>query len=286
MPRLDSNLASELSAFADGELDAVSANRLQQEVENNPVARQALHQHEQLRTASRRVVNRRTPPVSESLRARLQSMSPPPAVPASLPTLRLAPTWEVKIGRLAAAAACVIVAFLAGIWSQRQAPSPVSNPSIADVIPASLVSHAEEVHGVCSRLALGLHSGGYPAEVAALAPAVERDLHSDHPYPDLSSIGYRYRGAGPCGWPLPDAAHLLYRSIRPGTINAVSVFVQPWHEQYPVEAERVYTVSVAQSPFPMLVWRSDHVVYFLIADNTRVEQAALRLVRVLPTTQK
>ena len=177
-----------------------------------------------------------------------------------------------------------------GIWVGRRtavapvAPGPSNVTPVADALPAAVVAHAEEIHGYCSRLAIGLHAGGYPADVAALAPDVEHDLHSDHPYPDLSSIGYRYRGAGPCGNPLADTAHLLYRSVRPGSANAVSVFVQPWHGQYPLDPGRLYTVSVPTSAFPMLAWRTDHVVYFLLADNSTDEHAALALIRGAPTT--
>jgi hypothetical protein len=152
------------------------------------------------------------------------------------------------------------------------------------VLPAAVVAGAEEVHGICSRLALGLHSGGYPADVAGLAASVEHDLHSDRPYPDLTSIGFAYRGAGPCGKPLADTAHLLYRSLRPGSVHAVSVFVQPWHGQYPIEAGRLYTASVAQNPFPMLAWRTDRVLYFLLADDPATERAAAALIRTAPTT--
>ena len=175
-------------------------------------------------------------------------------------------------------AAAVLLAV--GVWAGRHGSVAPSVGTTADVLPAAVVARAEEVHGFCARLADGLHTGGYPADVAALAPAVERDLHTDHPYPDLSPIGYRYRGAGPCGRPLADAAHLLYRSVRPGSVSAVSVFVQPWHDQYPLAAGgRLYTVSVATSPFPMLAWRTDRVVYFLLADDAPTERRAADLIR-------
>ena len=185
------------------------------------------------------------------------------------------------------AAAVILLAI--GIWvghglvrpnapvSQR---GPDENP--ADVIPASVIAQAEEIHGFCSRLAEGLHSAGYPADIAPLAASVEPDLHTDHPYPNLTSIGYRYRGAGPCGRPLPDTAHLLYRALQPGSVRAISVFVQPWHGQYPLDANRLYTVSVASSPFPMLAWRTDNVVYFLLADDAATERAAASLIRGAP----
>lgn len=227
----------------------------------------------QLTAEVRRAVRDRTPPPSDALRAKLAAMAPAPQV-----RWRLAPVFAW----VSAAAAGLLIAFALGRFAAPTSPRAVPT---AAVVPADVVARAEEVHGFCSRLAAGLHNGGYPADVAPLAAAVERDLHSAHPYPDLSAIGYRFRGAGPCGHPLADAAHLLYRSVRPGTINAVSVFVQPWHGQYAIDAGRVYTVSVPTSPFPMLAWRTDRVVYFLLADDAKTEQAALALIRSAPATR-
>ena len=62
----------------------------------------------------------------------------------------------------------------AGVWAGHRWGA-VSQPTVgvpADVVPAAVVAQAEEIHSYCSRLAEGLHSGGYPADVAALAPAV------------------------------------------------------------------------------------------------------------------
>ena len=282
-------LGYDLSAFADGELDAAAARRLLQHMLDDPSAADALRQVQQLSVAARRVVRSATPPVPDDLRYRLQQIAMPAGRPPARPALAGSPAgWWLASGRAALAAAVLLAV---GVWVGRHAgrtTGPVSfpNPGVpaAEVLPAEIVAGAEEVHGVCSRLAIGLHSAGYPADVAALPTAVEQDLHSDHPYPDLSPIGYRYRGAGPCGKPLPDTAHLLYRSVAPGSVNAVSVFVQPWHDQYPLAPGRLYTVSVAQSPFPMLAWRTDRVVYFLLADNAATERSALRLIRGAPTT--
>jgi hypothetical protein len=70
------------------------------------------------------------------------------------------------------------------------------------------------------------------------------------------------------------------------TLNSLTrVFVQAWHDQYPLKPGRLYTVSVATSPFPMLAWRTDRVVYFLLADDDATEQAAAALIRGEPVTR-
>jgi hypothetical protein len=72
--------------------------------------------------------------------------------------------------------------------------------------------------------------------------------------------------------------------MRPGSVQAVSIFVQGWHDQYPLDAGRLYTVSVASSPFPMLAWRTDKVVYFLLADDAATVQKSAELIRQTPTS--
>lgn len=297
MEPLDSNnLRRDLSAFADGELDSAETDRLLPRLAADPAAVLALRRLQQLSVAARRTIREHTPAPSAALREKLQQLIdnpipidapiPPesPARPDPLRTTRL--LWAI-LPR--AAAAVILVA--CGMWIGRHlallavtptTPDPIT--TTADVIPAAVVAQAEEVHGFCSRLAQGLHSAGYPADVAPLASSVEQDLHSDHPYPNLLPIGYRYRGAGPCGEPLGGMVHLLYRSVRPGSVKAVSVFVQTWHNQYPVEPGRFYTVSVASSPFPMLAWRTDRVLYFLLADDAQTEKAAAALIGGAPAS--
>jgi anti-sigma factor RsiW len=279
------SLRRDLSAFADGELDPAAAERLERHLADDRAAAEHLNNIRQLSAAARRTVRAHTPPPSETLLQRLQQLSSPeaPSVPAA-PSFRpraLPALWFVLPRALAAAILLAVGIWIGHLLSRPESPTVGPGPEAlsADVLPASVVAQAEEIHGFCSRLAEGLHSGGYPADIAPVAASVERDLHSVHPYPDLRSIGYRYRGAGPCGKPLPDTAHLLYRSLVPGSVKAVSVFVQAWHDQYPLKPGRLYTVSVATSPFPMLAWRTDRVVYFLLADDTATEQAAASLIR-------
>jgi anti-sigma factor RsiW len=280
-------LRRDLSAFADGELRPAASRALLQRMLVDPALADDLRRVVLLTQTAGAAVRRQTPPPSPALQARLRQLAAPPPEPTPLATApspgrsTIAPMW---FPRALAAAALLAVGTWAGLRLARPVVTPRPRAVAADVLPAAVVSQAEEIHGVCSRLALGLHSAGYPADIAALAASVESDLHSDRPYPDLSAIGFRYRGAGPCGKGLPDTAHLLYRSVRPGSVNAVSVFVQPWHDQYALAPGRLYTVSVAQNPFPMLAWRTDHVVYFLVADNAATDRAAVALIRGAPTT--
>jgi anti-sigma factor RsiW len=280
-----------LSAFVDGELDAAATERLLRQLSSDPAAVEALRRFQQLTIAGRRAIRGRTPPPSDALIERLRAITATTSRPdrEERPARQRAAMrafWYV-LPRVAAALVLLVV----GVWfghhsSRRGGVDPRSGPdaTAVEVIPASMIAQAEEVHGFCSRLADGLHTAGYPVELAPLASSVQLDLHGEHPYPDLAPIGYRYRGAGPCGVPLGDTVHLLYRAARPGSVKAISIFVQPWRAQFPLAEGRLYTVSVATSPFPMLAWRTDRVVYFLVADDAATLQRAATLIRGTPTS--
>jgi anti-sigma factor RsiW len=285
------SLRTELSAFVDGELDRAASERLLLHLVANPEAMETLRHLQRLTADAGRVVRVRTPPPSESLRESVRQLTgAEPQAKSSAPRPQRSSRmdgWWVVLPQAAAALLLLVIGIGIGHHSStrdRTVLRPGLDTTGADVIPAAFIAQAEEIHGFCSRLAEGLHTAGYPEELAPLASSVEHDLHSDRPYPDLGAIGYRYRGAGPCGVPLGDTVHLLYRSTRPGSVEAVSVFVQPWHGQFPLDEGRLYTVSVATSPFPMLAWRTDRVVYYLLADNATTLTKAATLIRGKPTS--
>jgi hypothetical protein len=248
-----------------------------------------LRRLQELTVRARRGVRDQTPTPSARLRAQLAELvqNQRLADGEGLPS-KIAARWRIGLPRLAAAIVLLAIGAWIGHFVGRSGTS-VSRTAVdttsAPVIPASVISQAQEIHSYCSRLAEGLHNAGYPQDVAPLAADVERDLHSEHPYPDFGPIGYRYRGAGPCGKPMPRTAHLLYRSVRPGSYKAISVFVQPWNDQYPLAEGRLYTVSVATSPFPMLAWRTESIVYFLVADDAETERKAIALIQGASTTE-
>jgi hypothetical protein len=295
------SLRRDLSAFADGELDPVAVDRLLQQLATDPGAAETLQHLRQLNAAARRAIRDQTPLPSQELRDRLLQIADAETISknALSSPIRTGKSWWPILSRTLAAGFLLAAGVWIGHrWTQASFPRPndsaiaplplavPDNPTDADPLPATVISTAEEIHGFCSRLTNGLHEAGYPTDLAPLASAVESDRHSDRPYPDLTPIGYRYRGAGPCGRSLPDTVHLLYRSMRPGSFQAISIFVQGWHDQYPLDAGRLYTVSVASSPFPMLAWRTNNIVYFLLADDAETVQRCVKLIRKNPSTRK
>jgi anti-sigma factor RsiW len=282
--RDDDHIHEKLSAFADGALDAAQSLEVVEYLAAHPEAVGWLRDHQRLTAAARRVL-KGTGEVPASLTAKITGLRLEAEVQRAVGDaggMRSGSWWRAHWWQGIAA----LILLAAGVWIGQERARPVADEPTkygergeAVVIPASVVSHASQVHADCSRLAEALHSAAFPQSQGKLAADIEADLKSAHPYPDLGSMGYRFTGAGPCGDPLSNAVHLLYHSERPGSIATVSVFVQEYTGQFPLKEGEVYTVSVAASPFPMLAWRTERVIYFLIADNARTEREALRVIR-------
>ena len=280
------NIHEYLTAFADGELDAADNLAILDYVSQNPDMVRLMRDQQRLRLTALRAVRGSTPPVPAALRAQIESMAV-----ATLAADRARPAQtEARrnrahrfLGVAAAVAASLLVGLVAGGLAARllrsspqlappaiaQLPTPVAP---AEVVPVGLVTAATRVHVDCSRLADRLHSVGYPPQFTDLAASVRQDLgREDTPYPDLSSIGYRLVGAGPCGKPLEGTVHLLYKSPRPESV--ISLFVQAHTGRFAMSPGTLYTLSGTEAPFPAYAWRTERVVYFLVADN---EEAADR----------
>ena len=261
------NIEQQLSAFVDGELDAAQMTLVLDYLAAHREALDSLRGHQRLRASAASILRNQAPPPSASLRARVEQIAfehrpkLEPAIAIHRSPSRIGWQW-------AAVAAMLIIGFAAGRWAyfaRSTSPQIVIAEPPPPVVPVSIISHAAAIHADCSRLAMGLHTAGYPIELGGLADAVRRDLSSDKPFPDLSSIGFVYRGAGPCGSPLPNTIHLLYRAK--DSTHALSVFVQTNNGQFSMKEGTLYTLSDPRSPFPMLGWRTPRVVYFLIADD-------------------
>jgi hypothetical protein len=280
----DENFRLKLTAFADGELDPRLTLEVLDYLIINPDELRWVRDQQRLTLAARQALGGPTSGAPAWLRERIAAMTQAPgnAISGSNDLISIGRRPRRGWFTFATAAAVLLLVgiFLGRRWTPRDARPVVvaPNESSAPVIPAALVVHASRVHADCSRVA-ALHTAGFPKSQGVLAESVERDLHGSAPYPDLRPIGFRYVGAGPCADPLKDTIHLLYRSMKPGSPAAVSLFVQSYNEQFDLKTGTVYTVSGNRSAFPMVVWRTDRVVYFLLADDEKTEEKALALIQ-------
>ncbi|MDQ3440021.1 MAG: hypothetical protein M3478_06685, partial [Planctomycetota bacterium] len=141
-------------------------------------------------------------------------------------------------------------------------------------VPPSTVAAVTGVHVDCSRFAAHLHNAEFPKELGARSAAVEQDFSRDTPYPDLSGMGYKLIGAGPCRAPLANTVHLLYRSTVKDLNDTLSVFVQPVDAQPKLEPGKFYLVSDPASAHPAFAWRTAGAVYFLVGDEKETTERA------------
>ena len=288
-PLNENNLRDHLTAFADGELDAAQTAAVWAYLANDPNGPAALRwlaDQTQMTLAAKRTI---TAPAPGDLRDRITSLvfaEPAAGASASIndshgdgphpDVLKLpAPTaWPRRIGYAMALAAAVAIGVTIANHSFKAAP-------VGNVLPVELVAMAGRVHAECSRLPEALHKATFKETDPRLAELTRDDLagnsNGDVAAPDLSSIGFRFIGAGPCPASRFSTIHLLYRSTKPLGLAAVSLFVQVDAGQFPsLKVDHVYRVSSPTSPFPMLAWRSGKVIYFLLADDERTEAGALQ----------
>ena len=285
MPNNTDNLAERLSAFADGEVDAAGSDSVLRHVAARPEALTTVEAYRRLSFAARRAASGDEPSVSAELRRRIEAFADD-AVPREPRVSR----WAMPVpARWLAAAAAVVLLLVGGLIGRRSAdrtrPVVVAGVSADDgsVVPASLAQSVTFTHVECSRLPADLHG----ASVAEIKPGVVRplelDLHRDTPFPDLTSIGYAFVGAGPCGHPVEDAVHLLYRSTDPGVRDTLSVFVRPFHDGDAAEARmnagQLYSVVGPDDPHPLLAWRTGRLVYFLVGDAAKPVERARDVIR-------
>lgn len=267
-PIRDDNLNDYLTALADGELDAETALTMWKYLADHPQVLQWLRDQQRLTLAARRSSIGTTPP---TLRVSIEELlrSNPPATDEQPYPIQAVTGRPHAFGKWSAVAGLLVG--IVGTWiSLRPATTP-------PVLPVTMVVHASRIHGDCSRLADGLHAASFESTAADLAASVRADLQTKDPYPDLSSLGFRYVGAGPCGAPLEGTIHLLYRTTQPGLNSSVSIFVQSNRGQFEMGGSQVYTVSSPSSPFPMTAWQTNLVVYFLLADDEPTQNAVKEL---------
>jgi len=281
----------DLMAYADGELDAPAFQRVRQYLAANPAAAAKVKLHQQLRTASRRAAQIGIA-VPEYLHQRILGLAnpspyddrgypldpnyqPPPRAPHP-PAPPVINRWRIGFVPLAAAALLILGIGLVLVWtSLNRGPSVVLNDN-TKVIPVSWVTSTAQHHIECSHHAS--HFGpGFPRTLHEMPASLHDYLGHDAIVPDLSKFGYQFAGCGPCTIPGGKTAHLLYRPAPGGNISTytVSLFLQSDINQLPLETNKVYLSNDTIDKTPMIIWRNNGIVYYLVAeDNTQLSLAA------------
>jgi|GEM_PF-4778004 len=268
----------ELIAYIDGVLPSDRREAVENAIAANRELRRQLRQLVKLRSCSRQVMRQNTPEVSTQLRSRIQLLMQAPESRVATVVARIQPVrkpgWFKPSFRMAMAAG-IVLCVVGGIWfGFLQERTLIQSPARQVVqgakragLPAQLVTIAQARHLNCVMMGNNFAYPEFPRVLAESGPAVRAFLGDAVEIPDLTSIGLEFAGVGPCQINgAGKALHWLFRSTNNSKIN-VSVFVQPFEDQVTFARNTACVVAGPTEAFPMLVWRSDKHVYYLIGDD-------------------
>lgn len=268
--------AHRLAAFADGELSGADAAAMQARLAIDPAAAARVAAARRMREGIAAAFLATAPRPSEGLRQRIAAIS---LQSEHAVTLDGAPVLAQRSGGARWLLAVAAVALLAiGVVAGRLlfGPTQAANSS---PVPASMVAAVTHVHVFCSR-APDLHVAGFPKQLGKLEGPLERYLGRPVPYPDLRPIGYQYVGACPAPEVSEPTVHLLYHATGTPITDTVSLFVQSYHGQVHVEDGKVYWAAGKGAAHPMIVWRKDEMVFYLVGDADQPVIGAADLMHV------
>ncbi|QOV91652.1 anti-sigma factor family protein [Humisphaera borealis] len=278
MPDPTDNLdaTQRLMAFADGELNAAQQLEAMRAVAADTDAAKVVEQEIRLRQAVARTLSAGPGP-SEALQRSVAALAfQMPAATTAEPS-SVARRW-VPLG-VAAAIALLAGGTLIGRFAlQPDRPTIATHPD-RDVLPANYIAAATQIHVRCSRGVEHHPHGGWPKTLVSIEEPVKQYVNnnSQH-YPDLSSIGFKYLGCGPCGRPEETGVHLLYRSTA-GT-DTLSLFIEPFTNQVDL-APGTCCYSRTSDVHPVLVWRTQNLVFFMVG-NAKAAVESARTAMKLP----
>ena len=250
---------TDLMAYADGELEGAAAERVRAHVEGDPVAQRKVGLHRKLCEAGRRCLSDLRVP--DEVQERV----------ANLPA-EVARPRRMRIGYLSAVAAVLLISVGGvAIWSFGNRGDEVVRGS--ELVPISYVTSTAQRHINCSKHANHFHTE-FPRKVEEMPASLRQYLGHGAVCPDLSKLGYQFAGCGPCTIPGGKTAHLLYRPSS-GQGGCVSLFVQPDEGQLKLDKGKVYFARDEADATPMIIWRGEGVVYYLVAEeNGQLSSAA------------
>ena len=239
----------------------------------------ALHQN--LRAAARRTILRHSPPVPPALRRQIEAL---PAVTTKTATERR-PAFRWLPAAAAAVLALAATALVRFAISQKNQDVTLASHSGKTPpqpsqwqVPVALASAATDVHRHCSAMKNHFVDRRFPRDLRAL-PGPAREFFGGRyaGVPDLTAIGYEFAGAAPCPIPGGKTLHVLYRSIAHPTLH-LSVFLQAYTGQITIDDDKAYTAAGSENAPPMVVWRTDDLIYYLVGDVPgAVQQTAGRM---------
>jgi anti-sigma factor RsiW len=283
-----------LAAFADGELEVTENLAVLEQLSRDPYHTQRVVHQQQLKQAVGRAM-REPAQAPASLRERIEAMAGDSTSElgggsqvkatrgrwgGSWPR-RIAPRtsrrrWWVSL----AAAALIGLAAPVGIvidgMGPGQEPGTIAQAGVMNTDTARQFSkrHVACAYGQAELM----NAARYPTELGRL-PAAMRQRLDRQPLSadrlDLGAVGYRFYRAGDCRIPGDEGVHVLYRARSDsGRRDAISLWIHPAQGGLPIEPNKVYDATGEDAVHPILLWKHDGLVYYLVGDSAKRVHAA------------
>ena len=281
----------ELAAFADGELDGPDGQQVIDRIARDPQAAKRLLHHQQLHEAVSRVMKASLPDAAPpALRGRIEQLSastapqPPSAAEARADRFGCAgPPAIGRIGQWVPAAVAAVLLIVSGVLLYNvNRNGRDSRDSESSIIPASMADKFSLRHVRCvgdiTRL---MDSDEFPKDIKELPAKLNLELGGQAtPSLDLSSLGYEFHAAGHCNVPGKGAVHLVYHAKeKSGRYDALSLWIKTYQGRPLIDAGKLYGIGGEESAHPMLIWRDQTMVYYLVGDATDYVEKAARVLR-------
>jgi hypothetical protein len=268
----------DLMAFADGELEGEAKAKLLRQLAEQPDDARALLHQQQLRDAVAKSIDSQTPVMPEDLRRRIAALAEPtpqtPADTAPIARLGFVGRWMPAAVAAALLIGAVVVLNIMMRLDQPQPATPSAGSQFASSIMDMHLINDEAIdrftkrHKTCATTPSSLMASDWPDSLERLPGAISQHLGTQaNAVMDLTALGYQYAGAGPCHTPGDKSAHLVYhRDTSDGRRESISLWISPDDGRYDIPEQQIYRVSDPTAEHPVLLWRNDGVIYYIVAD--------------------
>lgn len=268
-----------IAALADGEIGLCDCPELFAQLAAEPGVGRRVADQQRLREAVNEAICGPTPCCPDQLRAKLEAMcgkhaddSAPrattrPAAKAS-PTAGTSPVLA-RITRWVPAAMAAVLLIAAGVvFSQASSITPQSPSPILSV---SSVNTFASRHADCAMNPALLKNTDRFSDLNSVQalPGRISDYFQRSPDGmslDLSRIGYDYQMTGVCTVPGNGSIHLVYRH-HDHPERGISLWLRPDDGSLAIDPQRLYVEAGANLDHPVILWKANGMLYFLVGDS-------------------
>jgi len=284
-PEFDSpkSMDEMLLALADGELDFADQPQVMAKIAADPTAAHRLAYEQRLRRGCARVMDGPEMKCPNELAGKLLGLAageadaakPAPASAAAPKQASYAgPPVIARIGRWVPAAVAAVLLLAAGVlFNQANSASTVGlNPQAAAFLSTNQIQTLTSRHIDCAERPDRLKNPNQFGDTQDFEqlPGKLRDYFNtdaNNLALNLHGIGYDYQLAGTCSLPGSGAVHIVYRK-HDNPEKSISLWIVPAKPAHRELAEgRVYTEVGDDLLRPVIFWRKDGLLYYLVGDS-------------------